>query len=85
MIRPIVRRPAGLRHRELHEALSILHETHKPQPVEIPEDITSQYMQKYAHMLAGRWAMKVSTRVLRGRGGPAYMFITERACLKGQR
>ena len=35
--------------------------------------------QKYAHMLAERWGMKIHTRALKGRNEPAYMFITERA------
>lgn len=78
MIRPIIHRRA--RHVRLHDALTELEETHKVQAVEIPADRTPQYYQKYTHMLAERWGMKVKTRALpAGRGGPAYMFITERA------
>ena len=67
------------RHTRLHDALAALDETHKVQAVQIPEDRTPQYYQKYAHMLAERWGMKIHTRALKGRNEPAYMFITERA------
>ena len=67
------------RHSRLHDALCALDETHKVQAVEIPDDRTPQYYQKYAHMLAERWGMKVKTRAMRSRKGPGYMFIAERA------
>lgn len=70
---------ARRRHSRLHAALCDLDVTHKVQAVEIPEELTPQYYQKYAHMLAARWGMDIQTRALRGRGGPAYIFITERA------
>jgi hypothetical protein len=66
------------RHSRLHDALCALDETHKIQTVQIPEDRKPQYYQKYAHMLAGRWGMKIHTRAIHGRGEPAYMIIVER-------
>ena len=54
-------------------------ETHKIQTVEIPEDRSIQYYQKYAHMLAERWGMKIHTRAVRGRNECAYMIIVEKA------
>lgn len=66
------------RHSRLHAALCDLESTHKIQTVEIPEDRSIQYYQKYAHMLAERWGMKINTRAIRGRGGPAYMIIVQK-------
>ena len=68
------------RHTRLHDALTELEETHKVQAIEIPDDRSLQYYQKYAHMLAERWGMKVHTRGLpAGKRGPAMMFIQERS------
>lgn len=78
MIRPVIRRRA--RHVKLHHALTALDETHEVQFVELPEDRSLQYYQKYAHMLAERWGMKVHTRGMpAGKRGPAMMFIQERS------
>ncbi len=65
-------------HSRLHHALTALSESHGVQAVQVPKDRTAPYYQKYAHMLAARWGMRVSTRALRGRNGTT-MFITERA------
>ena len=68
------------RHTRLHNALTELEETHQVQFIEIPEDRSLQYYQKYAHMLAERWGMKVHTRGMpAGKRGPAMMFIQERS------
>jgi hypothetical protein len=78
MIRPIIHRPRR-RFANLHNALNaIAAQPGTPQVVPIPEDVTLQYAQKYAHMLAARCGMRISTRALRGRGGLAFMFVTER-------
>lgn len=70
---------ARRRHSRLHDALCELEETHKIQTVQIPEDRSIQYYQKYAHMLAERWGMKIHTRAVRGRNECAYMIIVEKA------
>lgn len=67
------------RHVRLHDALTALEETHKIQTIEIPDDCRSvQYYQKYVHTLAQRWNIRVRTRAVRGRGGPAYLILVER-------
>jgi hypothetical protein len=65
-------------HHALHHAMTALQESHGVQAVAIPANLTAPYFQKYAHMLAERWGMKISTRALSGKQGTAMMFITER-------
>lgn len=54
------------RHLRLHDALIAIAESGETQQVAIPEDKEAQYYQKYAHMLATRWGLKIATRVLDG-------------------
>jgi hypothetical protein len=66
------------RHSRLHEALVNLDATHQVQVVEIPEELSAQYYQKYVKMLAARWGMDVHTRTARG-ASVTHMMIVERA------
>lgn len=52
------------RHVRLHDAITALVQKGEMQQIEIPEHIAAQYYQKYAHMLAARWGVKISTRVI---------------------
>lgn len=67
------------RHHRLHAALSALESTHRVQAVEIPVELTAPYYQKYAHMLAARWGMKISTRAMPVGRGRSCMFLARRA------
>lgn len=82
MIRPIIQRHR--RHGCLHDALTELDRGGTPQFVPIPANVTPAYWQKYAHMVAQRSGMKISTRALKGRGGLAFMIVSQRTRWQGK-
>jgi len=65
------------KHHGLRSALADLEATGAVQVIEIPPNIKPEYFQKYAHMLAARWQMRIATRALRGPNA-VHVMITER-------
>ena len=65
------------KHHGLRSALADLEATGAVQVIEIPANIKPEYFQKYAHMLAARWQMRIATRALRGPNA-VHVMITER-------